>query len=337
MFHSDNAYFLPESRIYTRRVKTNTVSNTAFRGFGGPQGMMAIERVIDTIAWSLGRDPLDIRKANLYGPGRDLAVVPGGETAMSRGSDRAVGTLIRLSPPAKRRLRLSTPAPDPQARHRAHAGEFGISFTLYPYEPSQRLVHVYQDGSVHLNHGGTEMGQGLFQKVAQVAAENSASGSSVCTSRDLDRQGAEYIGDGGVFWHRSQRRSGAAGRPPDQSATEPFRQRDLERRRGSDLFPHDHVFIGNESIPFGELTRRRTARACIYRRQLLRTQLFWDRDRKGGVPLAAYGAACSEVAIDILTGNGRPARSTSSMTSGARSIRPISARSKAPSCRARAG
>src|SRR5581483_6630886 len=78
MFHSDNAYFLPESRIYTRRVKTNTVSNTAFRGFGGPQGMMAIERVIDTIAWRLGLDPLDVRKANLYGTGRD--VTPYGQT-----------------------------------------------------------------------------------------------------------------------------------------------------------------------------------------------------------------------------------------------------------------
>ena len=78
MFHADNAYFLPENRIYSRRVKTNTVSNTAFRGFGGPQGMLAIERVIDAIAWKLGRDPLDIRKANLYGEGRD--VTPYGQT-----------------------------------------------------------------------------------------------------------------------------------------------------------------------------------------------------------------------------------------------------------------
>src|SRR5208283_4443424 len=78
MFHADNAYFLAEFRINSRRVKTNTVSNTAFRGFGGPQGMMAIERVIDAIAWNLGLDPLDVRKANLYSPGRD--VTPYGQT-----------------------------------------------------------------------------------------------------------------------------------------------------------------------------------------------------------------------------------------------------------------
>ena len=72
MFHSDNAYFLPAARIASKRLKTNTVSNTAFRGFGGPQGMLVIEQVIDRIAWALGRDPLDVRYANLYAPGRDL-------------------------------------------------------------------------------------------------------------------------------------------------------------------------------------------------------------------------------------------------------------------------
>ena len=72
MFHADNAYYLPAATITTKRMKTNTVSNTAFRGFGGPQGMMVAERVIDEIAWALGLDPLDVRKRNLYGEGRDI-------------------------------------------------------------------------------------------------------------------------------------------------------------------------------------------------------------------------------------------------------------------------
>ena len=99
MFHADNTYFLPEFRINSRRVKTNTVSNTAFRGFGGPQGMMAIERVIDAIAWQLGLDPLDVRKANFYGPGRD--VTPYGQTVedpdVALAPHRAARTLVELS------------------------------------------------------------------------------------------------------------------------------------------------------------------------------------------------------------------------------------------------
>jgi len=173
MFHADNAYFLPESRIYTRRVKTNTVSNTAFRGFGGPQGMLAIERVIDTIAWNLDLDPLDVRKANLYGPGRD--VTPYGQTV----EDCDVAPLLieqleRSSSYRRRRAEIkdfNARSPILKRGIALTPVKFGISFTLTHLNQAGALVHVYQDGSVHLNHGGTEMGQGLFQKVAQVAAE----------------------------------------------------------------------------------------------------------------------------------------------------------------------
>src|SRR5262249_32834699 len=168
MFHSDNAYFLPESRIYTRRVKTNTVSNTAFRGFGGPQGMMAIERVIDTIAWSLGRHPLDVRKANLYAPGRD--VTPYRQTVHDCDGARAgVDTLEPSSASRRRRKEIAACTARSPSVKRGIAltpVKFGISFTLTHLNQAGALVHVYQDGSVHLNHGGTEMGQGLFQKVA---------------------------------------------------------------------------------------------------------------------------------------------------------------------------
>jgi xanthine dehydrogenase large subunit len=172
MFHADNAYYLPAARIVTRRMKTNTVSNTAFRGFGGPQGMLAIERVLDEIAWSLGVDPLDLRKANLYGPGRDMTpygmqvtdnIMPELIEALERSSDyrarrTAIAQFNAKSAILKRGLAL-TPI------------KFGISFTTSFLNQAGALVHVYQDGSVHLNHGGTEMGQGLFVKVAQVVAE----------------------------------------------------------------------------------------------------------------------------------------------------------------------
>ena len=173
MFHSDNAYFLPELSIVTHRLKTNTVSNTAFRGFGGPQGMLAIERVIDAIARDLGRDPLDVRLANFYAPGRDLTpygmpvedfdtlhalVAELERTSEYRGRRQEIAAFNATSPILKRGIAL-TPV------------KFGISFTLTHLNQAGALVHVYQDGSVQLNHGGTEMGQGLYQKVAQVVAE----------------------------------------------------------------------------------------------------------------------------------------------------------------------
>jgi xanthine dehydrogenase large subunit len=309
MFHADNAYFLPESRINTRRVKTNTVSNTAFRGFGGPQGMMAIERVIDAIAWELGLDPLDVRKANLYGPGRD--VTPYGQTVEDhdvapalieqlerssnyRGRRQEIAAFNARSPILKRGIAL-TPV------------KFGISFTLTHMNQAGALVHVYQDGSVHLNHGGTEMGQGLFQKVAQVAAE-------------------EF----GIGLDRVHITATSTDKVPNTSATAASSGTDLNgmavllaahqiKARLIDFasetwnvpadlisFRDDRVFIGNESVPFGELTKKaHMARVHLSAAGFYKTpKLYWDRDQGKGRPFFyyAYGAACSEVAIDILTG-----------------------------------
>ena len=110
MFHADNAYYLPAATHRHPSLKTNTVSNTAFRGFGGPQGMIAIERVIDDIAWSLGRDPLDVRKRNFYGAGRDIT--PYGMTGRGQhraGADRGAGGVVRTTARGARRSRRSTP------------------------------------------------------------------------------------------------------------------------------------------------------------------------------------------------------------------------------------
>jgi len=175
LFHADNAYYYPNVRLTSRPQKTNTVSNTAFRGFGGPQGAVAAERMIEEIAFALGKDPLEVRKANFYGDETDgRNVTPYHQTV----EDNVIGRIVE---------ELEDSA-DYQARrkaileHNAKGGvirrgialtpvKFGISFTATWFNQAGALVHVYNDGSIHLNHGGTEMGQGLNTKIAQVVAE----------------------------------------------------------------------------------------------------------------------------------------------------------------------
>ena len=173
MFHAGNGYWLPDVAIGTRRLKTDTVSNTAFRGFGGPQGMIAIERVMDAIARERGLDPLDVRKANLLRAGCDRT--PYGQAVEDFDTQRAmIEELEETSAYRARRARIKAfNATSPWLKRGLALTPlmFGISFTLIPLNQAGALVHVYSDGSIHLNHGGTEMGQGLFTKVAQIVAE----------------------------------------------------------------------------------------------------------------------------------------------------------------------
>ena len=309
MFHSDNAYFLPEFRILSQRVKTNTVSNTAFRGFGGPQGVLSIERVIDAIAWHLGLDPLDVRKANLYRSGGD--VTPYGQTVEDHEViHRLIEQLERTSDYRRRRKEIAKFNASSPILKRGIAltpVKFGISFTLTHLNQAGALVHLYQDGSVHLNHGGTEMGQGLFQKVAQVAAE-------------------EF----GIALDRVRITATSTDKVPNTSATAASAGTDLNGMAvqiacreikarlahfaaaawnvSEDLieFRDDQVFIGNESLPFGELARRAyAARIHLSAAGFYKTpKLHWDRAKAKGRPFLyfAHGAACSEVTIDVTTG-----------------------------------
>ena len=171
MFHSDNSYFLDQARVTGHCCKTHTVSNTAFRGFGGPQGMMVIEQAVDDIARHLQLDPLDVRKHNLYRPGRDTThygqvveqhILPELVAQLEASSDYRtrrdeITAFNQQSPILKRGLAL-TPV------------KFGISFTAKHLNQAGALVLIYTDGSLHVNHGGTEMGQGLYIKIAQVVA-----------------------------------------------------------------------------------------------------------------------------------------------------------------------
>ncbi len=173
LFHADSSYFYPAVRLVSKPMKTNTVSNTAFRGFGGPQGMIAGERFIEDIAYALGRDPLEIRRANFYGgPGRD--VTPYHQTVEDNVIGRIVDELEASSDyQARRKAILDYNRTSPVIRKGIALTpvKFGISFTATWYNQAGALVHVYTDGSVQLNHGGTEMGQGLYTKVAQVLAD----------------------------------------------------------------------------------------------------------------------------------------------------------------------
>lgn len=315
MFHADSSYFLPELIIGTRRLKTNTVSNTAFRGFGGPQGMLAMERIIDQIAWRLGRDPLDVRKANHYGPERD--VTPYGMTV----EDHDVGAAIldQLEASSDYRARREAIAAFNAASPILRKGialtpvKFGISFTLSHLNQAGALVHVYSDGSIQLNHGGTEMGQGLYQKVAQVVAEEFGVGMDrvriTATTTDKVPNTSPTAASSG-----SDLNGMAA-----QIAARQIRDR-LAALAGDHFgvpaaevqFRDDHVFAGNESVSFAELAKRaHMARTHLSAAGHYATpKLHWDRPNGQGRPFFyfAYGAACAEVVIDTLTGENRVLR-----------------------------
>ncbi len=171
--HADNAYYLPHVQITSHRCRTNTASNTAFRGFGAPQGMMAIEEVIDEIARHLGKDPLEVRRANLYG-GKGRDTTPYGMQVERGLLPELISELEERSSYAARREEVRAFNAGSRWVKRGLAltpVKFGISFTATFLNQAGALVHVYTDGSVHLNHGGVEMGQGLYVKVAQVVAD----------------------------------------------------------------------------------------------------------------------------------------------------------------------
>ena len=312
MFHASNSYHLPTVRIASRRLKTNIVSATAFRGFGGPQGMIGIERAMEGIARETGRDPLDVRLANLYRSGADQtpynmtvedcetlpAILADLEASSNyRARREAVSAFNASSPILKKGLAL-TPV------------QFGISFTLIHLNQAGALVHVYSDGSIQLNHGGTEMGQGLFTKVAQVVAEEfgvpleyvritatntakvpNASPTAASSGTDINGMAAK-IAAGDIRARMAGFAAANWGLPVGE----------IEFRDG-------RVFGGNASMSFGEL-----AKACRVNRVGLSAagyyktpDISWDRANVKGKPFFyfAYGACCAEVAIDTLTGECR--------------------------------
>jgi xanthine dehydrogenase large subunit len=315
MFHADNAYYLPHARIISHRCKTHTVSNTAFRGFGGPQGMMGIEKVMDAIARELGLDPLEVRLRNLYGAeGRDVTpyhmrvtdnVLPELIEELAQTSDyrrrrEKIVAFNARSPILKRGIAL-TPV------------KFGISFTVTHLNQAGALLHVYTDGSVHLNHGGTEMGQGLMTKVAQLVAAElqidldrvkisaTNTGKVPNTSATAASAGADLNGAAALAAARTIK-----GRLID------FLAEQLKVPPEQVTFGRNEVHIGEQSMSFPKLARlAHQHRVQLSATGFYRTPKIWyDRARARGRPFYyfAYGAAVSEVAIDTLTGEYRLVR-----------------------------
>jgi xanthine dehydrogenase large subunit len=311
MLHADNAYHLPAVRIVSERLRTNTCSNTAFRGFGGPQGMLGIERVMDHIAHALGRDPLAVRQANLYGPGR--LTTPYLQEVEDNIAPELVAELAARSDYARRREAVRAFNAESPVLKRGIAltpVKFGISFTLTHLNQAAALVHVYTDGSVHLNHGGTEMGQGLNVKVAQVAAAvfglpagavritATNTGKAPNTSATAASSGTDLNGMACKAACETIRDRMAA------VAAERF-----QADPGLVRFAGGMVAVGAERMPFAELARlTHAARVSLSSTGFYATpKLHWDRRAGSGRPFYyfAYGAAVTEVVLDTLTGENR--------------------------------
>jgi xanthine dehydrogenase large subunit len=309
MFHLDNAYYLEHVEIVSHRCKTHTVSNTAFRGFGGPQGMLVIEAILDDIARILGKDPLDVRRINLYGlternqthygqivEGNRLPVIFDQLEASSEYRRRRaeIDRWNAAQPIVKRGLAL-TPV------------KFGISFTATLFNQAGALIQVYTDGTVLLNHGGTEMGQGLHVKVAQVVAHEfglplSAVRISATDTSKVPNTSATAASSG------SDLNAKAA-----QAAAITIRERlaSLAAERfgvqaGEVRFADGQVHAGAQRLSFADMARRaHEARVSLSAAGFYRTpKIHWDKETKVGRPFFyfAFGAAATEVSIDTLTG-----------------------------------
>ncbi|WP_085316554.1 xanthine dehydrogenase molybdopterin binding subunit [Derxia lacustris] len=309
IYHADNAYFLPAVDIVSHRAKTHTVSNTAYRGFGGPQGMVAIEAVLDDIARTLGLDPLDVRRANLYGT-EDRNLTHYGMTVEDNLMPAMLAELTESAGYAERRAQIDAFNAASAIVKRGIAFtpvKFGISFTALHYNQAGALVHIYNDGTVLLNHGGTEMGQGLFTKVRQIVAQElglsmEAVKASATDTSKVPNTSATAASSGSDL-------NGKAA----QAAAITLRERLVAF--GADKYGVDpqaihfaggQVHLGERVIGFAQFAKE----AYLARVQLSATgfyktpKIHFDRKTWTGRPFYyfAWGAAVSEVAVDTLTG-----------------------------------
>ena len=307
--HFDNAYYLGDVFIRACCGKTNTQSNTAFRGFGGPQGAIAIEYIIDNIARDLGKDALAIRKLNFYGKS-NRNVTPYDQVVednvihelvaeLEQSSEytqrqRAIREFNRTSPILKKGIAL-TPV------------KFGISFNVKHYNQAGALVHIYLDGTILVNHGGTEMGQGLNTKVAQVVAREL--GVEIESVRSTAAQTDKVANTSATAASTGTDLNGKAA----EDAARQIKNRIVEfLAKEYDTAPEDigfsknNVRVGEQNLSFKEVvTQAYQARVQLWSDGFYTTpKIHWDKDNMKGRPFYyfAYGAAVSEVIVDTLTG-----------------------------------
>jgi xanthine dehydrogenase large subunit len=312
VFHSDNAYYLEDVEIHSYRCKTHTQSHTAYRGFGGPQGVIAIERILGDIALHLGIDPLLVRKRNFYG-------IEERNTThyLMQVEDNIIAPLVNKleidSQYQKRRQAIAVWNQNSPIIKRGIAitpVKFGISFTATWFNQAGALVHAYLDGSVLVSHGGTEMGQGLHTKVVQIVAKElglpvhqvrisssdtskvaNASATAASSGTDMNGRAAEYAA------------------------------RDIRKNISEVIAKTDNCSVNSVSFKDGKVITPKTTRTfkeavniAYYQRVQLWSDGFYstpkvnyDKETLTGRPFYyfAYGAACTEVAIDTLTGENR--------------------------------
>jgi xanthine dehydrogenase large subunit len=312
VFHADNAYFLSDVEITSFRCKTNTQSHTAFRGFGGPQGVIVIEAILGDIARHLGLDPFDVRMRNLYGV-EDRNVTHYQMKLEDNILEPLLSRIERSSNYRQRRAAIAAWNAQSPVIKRGIAitpVKFGISFTATFFNQAGALVHVYTDGSVQVNHGGTEMGQGLNTKVAQIVADEL-----------------------GVPFERVRSTAADTSKVPNASATAASSGTDLNGRAaqyaarnvrdnlasfvsgldgcgaGAVVFRSGQVISPTTTRTFDEVVKAAYAnRIQLWSDGFYRTpKIHYDKATLTGRPFYyfAYGAACSEVAIDTLTGENR--------------------------------
>jgi xanthine dehydrogenase large subunit len=314
--HVDNAYWLPNLRVRSLRCRTHKVSNTAFRGFGGPQGMFVIEEIVDAVARALGKDPLDVRRINLYGV-TERNETHYGQVITDNVLPQVIDRLLRISDYARRREAVAAFNAAGGVLRRGIAltpVKFGVSFNAPHLNQAGALLHLYADGSLLINHGGTEMGQGLFTKVAQIVAREfdvaparvrvsptdthrvpNTSATAASSGSDLNGMAA-FEACTVLKGRLAQVLAADWGVPPDA----------VRWHEGAAQADVDGVV---RRIALADLARRAyMARIPLSAQGYYRTpDIHWDSATFRGRPFYyfAYGAAVSEVAIDTLTGEHR--------------------------------
>ncbi len=307
--HFDNAYYIPDVEMRAMCGKTNTQSNTAFRGFGGPQGALMMEVIIDRISRRLGKDPLDVRRLNFYGVDT-RNVTPYGQVVEGNLLEPLVGELEASSDYRARReavRRFNADSPILKKGISLTPVKFGISFNVPAFNQAGALVHIYRDGSVLVNHGGTEMGQGLNTKVAQVVANTlgldldcvrvtatdtskvaNTSATAASTGTDLNGKAAE-----------------------DAALTLRERLADFAARKYGGkpeevTFAYRQVSVNGYTLAFAKLVDEAYwDRVQLWSDGFYKTpDIVWDKATMHGRPFYyyAFGAAVSEVVVDTLTG-----------------------------------
>jgi xanthine dehydrogenase molybdopterin binding subunit/xanthine dehydrogenase small subunit len=317
LFHLDNAYYLPNAEFSGQVAKTNVASNTAFRGFGGPQGMLVIEEIIDRIARRLELRPEVVRERNLYHGSGETNTTPYGQEIRDNRIQRVWRELLASSDFVSRQRTVQDWNRQQTSRKRGLAitpVKFGISFTATQFNQAGALVLIYQDGSVQVNHGGTEMGQGIHTNIQAIAAREL--GLTADRIRVMSTRTDKVPNTSATAASSGTDLNGAAVRNACREIVErlrPIAVRLLSEKIGQPVgevsFRENKVFAAPDEKVFLQFAQL-TAKAYFERVSLAATGYYrtpgisWDRSLGQGRPFYYYavGAAVSEVEVDSRTG-----------------------------------